>query len=54
MGRKALKNHTRIHVHLPNEDLEWLDGYAAEHGYGARNDIVKIAIKKFKEFTESK
>ncbi len=35
----------KLSVSLPDEDVEFLDAYAAEQGYGSRSAVVHKAVR---------
>ena len=35
----------KVSVSLPNEDIEFLDDYAGNHGYASRSAVVHAAVR---------
>lgn len=35
----------KLSVSLPDEDVAFLDGYAADHGYASRSAVVHAAVR---------
>ena len=49
MARRKLQNHIKTMVNLPEADLLWIDRYLAVYNLASRNDVIKRAIKHFRE-----